>query len=158
MIIGPNNVILFPFSFNSTDSVTIAKKNIISVENYHTPVTSDVLGELWILVTLPKIVWLTLQNILQLNQDETRLYFLSSFECTQEIIRACQENLERSSWKESTSDSGLRATSWNLIHAHGLYYIFIGYLKLFLKHIAIFWFFLNPWTISSVNWCQNQNQ
>ena len=72
MVIGPNNIILLPITSNSTDSVTIAKKNIISVENYHTPVTSDVLGELWILVTLPKIVWLTLQNILQLRLDETR--------------------------------------------------------------------------------------
>ena len=79
MVISPDNVILLPFTSNSTDCVTIAKKNIISVENYHTPVTSDVLGELWILVTLPKIVWLTLQNILQLNLSETLgLYFMLS--------------------------------------------------------------------------------
>ena len=45
MVIGPYNVIFFPFSSNSTDGVTITKKNIISIENYHTPVTSDILRE-----------------------------------------------------------------------------------------------------------------
>ena len=45
MVIGPNNFILLPFSSNSTDGVTISKKNIISVENYHTPIAGDVLGE-----------------------------------------------------------------------------------------------------------------
>ena len=80
MVIGPNNVvILLPFTSDSTDGVTIAKKNIISVENYHTPVTSDILGELWVLVALPKIVWLTLQNILQQNPNETRALLYVEF-------------------------------------------------------------------------------
>ena len=71
MVIVPDNFILFPFISNSTDGVTISKKNIISVENYHAPIAGDVLGELWILVAPPKIVWLTLQIILQLNPNET---------------------------------------------------------------------------------------
>ena len=65
MIIGPNDIIILPLIPDSTDSVAISKQNIIPAENYHTPVTSDVLREKAILVTLPKIVWLTLQNILQ---------------------------------------------------------------------------------------------
>ena len=65
MVIGPNDIIILSLTPDSTDGVAISKKNIIPAENYHTPVTSDVLREKAILVTLPKIVWLTLQNILQ---------------------------------------------------------------------------------------------
>ena len=136
MVIGPNNVvILLPFTSDSTDGVTIAKKNIISVENYHTPVTSDILRESWILVALPKIVWLTLQNILQQNPNETRALRYVEFRMhSGDYMSLSRKSRERILKRKSTFASGLRATSWNPIHAHGLlcFYLVIipqGYCK-----------------------------
>ena len=54
MVIGPNDIIIILWTPDSTDSVAISKENIISTENYHTPVTSDVLREKEFLATLPK--------------------------------------------------------------------------------------------------------
>ena len=114
MVIGPNDIIILSLTPDSTDGVAISKQNIIPAENYHTPVTSDVLRKKAILATLPKIVWLTLQNILQQiwiklkiyviyvtfesnSRDYLRIFFSRFFQCfTKDIVKGVTCDLWKS--------------------------------------------------------------